>query len=1015
MHSFITSRLIRPRKPDDAGLPTLPPIAIPPPAEPSHAPNALIPASTYALQQKIHPNLQRLVDDPRLSLARSQVTDRPFSAQLPEPPASAASTSFSYSTVHGSSYRSRSLDGVRDASNAHLSFDSTEWTGFGRPRSVIEHSAAHLAEFSASRQTGLSPPPRSFGSRPSTSVSVPMPHSIPTIHGTNSTVSLWARPGAPTPEAGLTSPAYLPALVAPSPVPSSVDRRSASSLHESVPGSVDTSTCTLESAPSFNESTSTINLPVHDPDITPTPLQRASLVEENILDDGQDSSSTSTPQSTVTVMMNPTTNDEAPQTPAPLSPPRDVNDVSGASPLARLAAFITTTPTKAPRSSPPQLPDDFAQRTPTKSQSSSFRRPFTFGRPSLTSKSPGRFSFSSPKSIRTPTSSMSKRHRHSISGLSNSGSEARRRVSADVSAAEAVSRRDSWQFGVTEQMIRLSLAAAEGGSSSKSTSRSSVSGRSAAGSGSRSAPRSRYAPQRRHTHVGTVERRTKTRGAVWDIDIGSEFPKREPPSESQEIPPVPSSTTPSLKPTTESRHRRKLRAKSPSNTTATAVKKVRPKSVIVAAKPPVQASSPDADRRVLRDSTGQLNNIPLEFQTPVESLSRRAEKGEKRVPGMLKYKKGKERENDENRPPTPGPPIFSVTAATPVRDATFQARRRSISLPSDPALLTTSARNSIVFVDGKKRKSLDPDSAQLAQLGTLPDAQAPETSVTRVFQPGTGEWEDDVLSDLPPRRINKRVRLSLSTPPEFVHGGRSPSTPSSPAPQHSAASFATTNESGTSTSHGALPVNGKPRTEEVLPSIPGSSRRPSLISVFSFNTTPRSTHTPSVLSLSERHEYRARGTAASQSSIPISAIIAARPESVSLSGRGSEYYIHSPSLPPSTKKAARPNSLVMMGNERVQVGSEGDQRTSLPLQGWCFFIGFLLPFVWWIGSFIKVRAMASPRQGSMYKAEEAEEVVWEELDMNAMAWRFRCRLMSFFSILVYIPVIVLAVVYTQHR
>ncbi|KAG8687328.1 hypothetical protein FRC11_007424 [Ceratobasidium sp. 423] len=88
----------------------------------------------------------------------------------------------------------------------------------------------------------------------------------------------------------------------------------------------------------------------------------------------------------------------------------------------------------------------------------------------------------------------------------------------------------------------------------------------------------------------------------------------------------------------------------------------------------------------------------------------------------------------------------------------------------------------------------------------------------------------------------------------------------------------------------------------------------------------------------------------------------------------------------------------------------------LPMQGWCFLVGFFIPFVWWYASF--VRAERGYYGGGIWSRDVESQ--WEGVRtdvhrddgrIDAHAWRFRCRLMSAVSIVVYVPVIVLAAVF----
>ncbi|KAG9088296.1 hypothetical protein FS749_002265 [Ceratobasidium sp. UAMH 11750] len=92
----------------------------------------------------------------------------------------------------------------------------------------------------------------------------------------------------------------------------------------------------------------------------------------------------------------------------------------------------------------------------------------------------------------------------------------------------------------------------------------------------------------------------------------------------------------------------------------------------------------------------------------------------------------------------------------------------------------------------------------------------------------------------------------------------------------------------------------------------------------------------------------------------------------------------------------------------------------LPLQGWCFVFGFFMPFIWWYAAFS--RAERGYYGGGVWSRDV--EAQWEGVKtrkrddkdggrVDAHTWRFRCRLMAGFSLVIYIPVIVLAAVFAR--
>lgn len=78
----------------------------------------------------------------------------------------------------------------------------------------------------------------------------------------------------------------------------------------------------------------------------------------------------------------------------------------------------------------------------------------------------------------------------------------------------------------------------------------------------------------------------------------------------------------------------------------------------------------------------------------------------------------------------------------------------------------------------------------------------------------------------------------------------------------------------------------------------------------------------------------------------------------------------------------------------------------LPVHGWCFLLGFLLPPLWWAGCFLSPSRVVISRLRDNGLIEE-----WNELDPYAITWRFRCRLVSVLTIILYVPIITLAIIF----
>ncbi|KAG8924256.1 hypothetical protein FRC02_010548 [Tulasnella sp. 418] len=174
--------------------------------------------------------------------------------------------------------------------------------------------------------------------------------------------------------------------------------------------------------------------------------------------------------------------------------------------------------------------------------------------------------------------------------------------------------------------------------------------------------------------------------------------------------------------------------------------------------------------------------------------------------------------------------------------------------------------------------------------------------------------------------------------------------------------------------------------------------------------------------------------------IPVMAILSPRPPSFVATGSGGQvYHMREPRRYSSRASASARNSMIrgqssfsrdrrissreMLDEDlasrdlrsptsEVEFGDQVEVRSrsrgwteSLPLQGWAFFVGFLLPFCWWIAAFTSVRGFGGIK-------DDVEGAGGETYTLqDIVTWRRRCRLMSGFSILVYVPVITLAVIF----
>ncbi|CAE6426516.1 unnamed protein product [Rhizoctonia solani] len=164
-----------------------------------------------------------------------------------------------------------------------------------------------------------------------------------------------------------------------------------------------------------------------------------------------------------------------------------------------------------------------------------------------------------------------------------------------------------------------------------------------------------------------------------------------------------------------------------------------------------------------------------------------------------------------------------------------------------------------------------------------------------------------------------------------------------------------------------------------------------------------------------------------RATIPMHAIFTPRVQSLYGTGAKQDYSQRQSisSIPrPKSRASARSNATGGRSNatgarsNKTSGSLRGPQRwhDRLPLQGWCFLVGFLVPFVWWYAAF--ARAERGYFGGGIWRRDVESQ--WEGVRtdvhrddgrIDAHTWRFRCRLMAVVSIVVYVPVIVLAAVF----
>ncbi|CAE6373539.1 unnamed protein product [Rhizoctonia solani] len=173
-------------------------------------------------------------------------------------------------------------------------------------------------------------------------------------------------------------------------------------------------------------------------------------------------------------------------------------------------------------------------------------------------------------------------------------------------------------------------------------------------------------------------------------------------------------------------------------------------------------------------------------------------------------------------------------------------------------------------------------------------------------------------------------------------------------------------------------------------------------------------------------------------SIPMHAIFTPRVQSLYGTGAKSDYAPNRQSVSsiprPKSRASARSNATGaksyrsnMTGARSNMTGARSNKTSAsqrgptrwqdkLPIQGWCFLVGFIFPFAWWYAAF--ARAEKGYYGGGIWSRDV--ETQWEGVRtdvhredgrIDAHTWRFRCRLMTALSIVIYIPVIVLAAVF----
>lgn len=170
------------------------------------------------------------------------------------------------------------------------------------------------------------------------------------------------------------------------------------------------------------------------------------------------------------------------------------------------------------------------------------------------------------------------------------------------------------------------------------------------------------------------------------------------------------------------------------------------------------------------------------------------------------------------------------------------------------------------------------------------------------------------------------------------------------------------------------------------PSVP--SRAVSAGSARPQQTPNKNSHTNSI------NPNHARRQSMSQASIPISALVSPHAPSIARSGT---FHMRDPRRPPK-KLAETPWTLHFRAED--EPGS--------PVHAWCFFVGFALFPVWWVAALF----LRTPRT-RVVGDEKGVSLDDPQIEHDAKAWRFRCRVMSIVSLFTYIPFIILVVFFVR--
>lgn len=304
----------------------------------------------------------------------------------------------------------------------------------------------------------------------------------------------------------------------------------------------------------------------------------------------------------------------------------------------------------------------------------------------------------------------------------------------------------------------------------------------------------------------------------------------------------------------------------------------------------------------------------------------------------------------------------STIAPTPARIS------RSITM--DPSTPTPASRNHSDKTKGK-RKAEDID--------TTPPEQKKDTQRATFAVPESNRGQKlSASSHAPSSYHRKRARISSTSP----FG----------TPVHSRP----VSIQGQNTNLDPTPEAGKfgSWSSQTSARIFSNSRAPSRATS---TRSIRPQQTPNKSSLTNsiaQNQHHAKRQSMSQASIPISALVSPHAPSIAPSGK---FHMRDPRRPPK-KLAETPWTLHFRGED--EPGSS--------VHAWCFFLGFILFPVWWIAALF----LRTPHT-RVVGDEKGVSLDDPQIEHDAKAWRFRCRVMSVVSLLTYIPFIILVVFFVR--